>query len=177
MPEPLLHLVDIEKRYRSGDVEVRALRGASLGIEAGEFVAIMGASGSGKSTLMNILGCLDRPTSGSYRLADAEVAGLDNRKTIKEIHGVRFVFRSAKWYQGVFSSILRGGHEGESPFDIPSLAPRAALDDALASTDLWRPDPDDIDVPQEHGDLLIEDLSDEMSACAQGTAVMRNRCA
>jgi len=66
MNATILDLQDIEKHYKNGDTTVRALDGVSLKIHRGEFVAIMGQSGSGKSTLMNILGCLDRPTAGSY---------------------------------------------------------------------------------------------------------------
>ncbi len=73
----LVRLVDVHKVYKTGEMEVRAVCGVSLEIKRGEFVALMGASGSGKSTLMNILGCLDRPTSGSYFLDDADVSGLD----------------------------------------------------------------------------------------------------
>jgi putative ABC transport system ATP-binding protein len=73
----VIELSSITKIYTTGDVELRALDGVSLRIDEGEFVAIMGASGSGKSTLMNIIGCLDRPTSGRYLLADEEVSTLD----------------------------------------------------------------------------------------------------
>ncbi|WP_058913073.1 macrolide ABC transporter ATP-binding protein/permease MacB [Entomohabitans teleogrylli] len=74
---PLLELTDVRRSYPSGDGDVEVLKGISLTINAGEMVAIMGASGSGKSTLMNILGCLDKPTSGSYRIAGVDVGKLD----------------------------------------------------------------------------------------------------
>src|SRR5581483_11886414 len=76
MNATILELTDIEKHYTNGDTVVRALDGVSLTIRRGEFVAIMGQSGSGKSTLMNIIGCLDRPTAGSYRVLGREAANL-----------------------------------------------------------------------------------------------------
>jgi putative ABC transport system ATP-binding protein len=72
----LIRVKDLVKRYRMGDMEVPALRGVTLAIGRGEFVAVMGSSGSGKSTFMNILGCLDRPTSGKYFLDGDEVGAL-----------------------------------------------------------------------------------------------------
>ena len=72
----LLELRDIRRSYLSGDGSVDVLKGVTLSIAAGEMVAIVGASGSGKSTLMNILGCLDKPTSGSYRVAGTDVSSL-----------------------------------------------------------------------------------------------------
>jgi len=91
----LIECEDVWKVYRVGDVDVQALRGLSLTIEQGEFVAIMGSSGSGKSTLMNIVGCLDQPTKGRYRLNGVEV---DNLKAdqLAEIRNqqIGFVFQS-----------------------------------------------------------------------------------
>jgi putative ABC transport system ATP-binding protein len=74
----LIRLEDVTKRYAMGSVEVHALRGVSLSVAPGEFTAVMGASGSGKSTLMNIVGCLDRPTSGRYLLEGDEVSRLSS---------------------------------------------------------------------------------------------------
>ena len=73
----VIKLADIHKIYRTGEVDVHAVRGVSLDIQPGEFVAIMGSSGSGKSTLMNMIGCLDRPTSGNYFLDGLDVSTLD----------------------------------------------------------------------------------------------------
>lgn len=91
---PVIELSEIHKIYQMGDVEVRALRGVSLKIYQGEFVAIMGASGSGKSTTMNILGCLDRPTRGTYILDGQDVSELskDERADIRN-HKIGFVFQ------------------------------------------------------------------------------------
>jgi putative ABC transport system ATP-binding protein len=76
-PAPVIELVGVAKTYRTGSLEVHALRGVSLTIFPGEFVAVMGPSGSGKSTLMHILGCLDTPTDGAYRLSGEDVGTMD----------------------------------------------------------------------------------------------------
>jgi putative ABC transport system ATP-binding protein len=91
----LIHLDQVRKVYSLGDVEVRALDGVSFSVEPAEFIAIMGSSGSGKSTLMNILGCLDKPTSGSYFLADREVSKLA-RGELAEVRNrtLGFVFQN-----------------------------------------------------------------------------------
>ena len=94
MDRTLIELEQVTKDYQAGDVAVHALRGVSLKIDRGEFVAIMGASGSGKSTLMNIIGCLDRPTSGRYLLEGREVSRL-SRNDLAEVRNrtVGFVFQ------------------------------------------------------------------------------------
>lgn len=86
---------DIRKTYRMGDLEIEVLKGVNLRIEKGEFVAIMGTSGSGKTTLMNIIGCLDVPTSGRYMLAEREVSNLtdDELSEIRNEH-IGFVFQT-----------------------------------------------------------------------------------
>src|SRR5271163_3957553 len=95
MADVVISVSDLHKTYQLGDLEVRALRGVSLTIERGEFVAIMGASGSGKSTLMNIIGCLDRPTTGTYLLDGTAVAKLDRKRLARLRNGkLGFVFQS-----------------------------------------------------------------------------------
>ncbi len=91
----LLELEDITKSYRAGDVVVEALRGISITVREGEHVAITGESGSGKTTLLGILGCLDRPTTGSYRLVGQEVSTLDETRRAR-VRGERigFVFQA-----------------------------------------------------------------------------------
>ncbi len=91
----MIRLESIEKTYRMGDQEVRALRGVSAEIDAGEMVAIIGASGSGKSTLMHILGCLDRPDRGRYLLEGRDVAAL-SKNALADVRNRRigFVFQS-----------------------------------------------------------------------------------
>src|ERR1035437_3600393 len=95
MTDPGVRLIDLTRSFQLGDNEVHALEGVSLSVDRGEFVAIMGSSGSGKSTLMNIIGCLDRPTSGQYVFEGRDVARLSEPE-LADIRSQRigFVFQS-----------------------------------------------------------------------------------
>src|SRR3954469_19188924 len=92
--QPIIKLENFSKTYHTGEVDVHAVRGISLNIMPGEFVAVMGASGSGKSTLMNTIGCLDRPTGGQYLLDGIDVSQLD-RDALADVRNrkIGFVFQ------------------------------------------------------------------------------------
>ena len=104
-PEPrevLLDLRGVRKTYQSGSLQVDAVRGIDLQVLAGDYLAIMGPSGSGKSTLMHIIGCLDVPTAGSYRLAGVDVAGMGEQE-LAHVRNQRigFVFQSFNLLPGL----------------------------------------------------------------------------
>ena len=92
---PIVRLDDVRKTYQMGPVTVEALRGVSLEIHAGEFLSIMGPSGCGKSTMLNVLGCLDRPTTGRYLLGSEDVSGMED-DSLSAVRGARlgFIFQS-----------------------------------------------------------------------------------
>ncbi|HVY09679.1 MAG TPA: ABC transporter ATP-binding protein [Mycobacteriales bacterium] len=128
---PVLELFDVHKTYRSGSLEVDALRGVSMSIRSGELVAIVGPSGSGKSTLMHILGCLDVPTAGQYRLGGEDVADMDeNRLAEVRNRRVGFVFQQFNLLPSL--TALRNV---ELPLTYAGVGPSSRRERALAALD------------------------------------------
>ncbi|MGH7750903.1 MAG: ABC transporter ATP-binding protein, partial [Candidatus Dormibacteria bacterium] len=132
---PLIELRNVGKTYRSGSLEVEALRGACLSIRAGEYVAITGPSGSGKSTLMHVLGCLDSPTAGTYRLAGQDVSTMSEEELADvRNHRIGFVFQQFNLLPS-----LTAGRNVELPLCYAGIrrADRSAMaTDALARVGL-----------------------------------------
>jgi putative ABC transport system ATP-binding protein len=126
---PVIDVADVTKVHRSGDVSVEALRGVSFAVERGDFVSIMGPSGSGKTTLLGILGCLDRPTTGSYRLVGEEVSRLSETRRAR-MRGARigFVFQA-------FNLLPRSSafKNVELPLVYAGVRPREREERALAA--------------------------------------------
>jgi putative ABC transport system ATP-binding protein len=147
MSDPsIIKIIEISKIYQMGDVQVTALDGISLNVMAGEFLAIMGPSGSGKSTLMNILGCLDRPTSGTYLLVGEDVSRM-SREQLAHIRNqkIGFIFQSynlltqATALQNVLMPIVyrRNGHISNT--ERMEMAHNALLSVGLADRDQHKP--------------------------------------
>ena len=136
---PIVHLDQVRKTYQMGTVTVEALRGVTLEIQSGDYLSIMGPSGCGKSTMLNLLGCLDRPTSGRYLLGDADVSQMDD-DALSAIRGARlgFIFQSYHLIQqlSVVENIeiplyYQGRTEAESRARAQDLARRVGLGDRL----------------------------------------------
>jgi len=142
----IIEINQVSKIYQMGDVQVMALDGINLSVEAGEFLAIMGPSGSGKSTLMNILGCLDRPTSGTYLLAGEDISRM-SREQLAHIRNqkIGFIFQSynlltqATALQNVLMPIVyrRNGHI--SNIERLEMAHNALLSVGLVDRDHHKP--------------------------------------
>ena len=139
MPSPIVQLDNLQKTYQIGTVTVEALRGVTLQILAGDYVSIMGPSGCGKSTMLNLLGCLDRPSSGTYHLGGEDVSRMSD-DALSATRGARlgFVFQSYNLIQQLtvvenieIPLFYQGQPEEESRARATELAARVGLEDRL----------------------------------------------
>ncbi len=136
---PVIDIADVQKVYRTGSLEVAALRGVSLRIEEGEYVAIMGPSGSGKSTLMHILGCLDVATSGTYLLAGQDVSNMnENELAVIRNERIGFVFQQfnllaslTAWRNVELPLCYAGIHKAERKARAVEVLERVGLGDRI----------------------------------------------